>query len=265
MGALAVPGLTATKRPTHVFDLIRELVTRDVRLRYRGTVLGVAWSQIAWLAQVAMLAFVFGRVVPLGVEDYPAFVLVGMLAWVWFSGGLAGATASVVANADLIRRPGFPGALLPVVAVAGELVQYVLALPVVLLALVLYLGGVPGTVVALPVVMVVQVLVMLGPALGLGALHVRYRDTAHLVGVGLAVLFYASAVFFPRAAVPARYRTPLGLNPVVRLVEAYRSLLLDGRWPAWRALGLVALAGTAVTAAGFAFFRAKEPEFPDEL
>jgi lipopolysaccharide transport system permease protein len=257
--------LTAAGRSTHAFDLVRELVTRDVKLRYRGTVLGIAWSQIGWLAQVAVLAFVFGRVVPLGVEDFPAFVLVGMLSWAWFSGGLSGATGSVVANGDLVRRPGFPAALLPVVSVAGELVQYVLAVPVVLLALVLYLDGVPSTAVALPVVMVVQALVMLGPAFGLAALHVRYRDTAHLVGVGLAVLFYASAIFFPRGAVPERYRDVLGLNPVARLVEAYRSLLMDGQWPAWRVLGLVAVAGAAATAAGYAFFRAKEPAFPDEL
>jgi len=257
--------VTAIRRPAHPFDLAVELVSRDVKLRYRGTVLGVAWSLVAWLVQAAMLAFIFGRVVALGVEDYPAFVLVGMLAWAWFSGGLSAATSSVVANRDLVRRPGFRVALLPVAAVAVELVQYALALPVVLGALVVYVGGVPGTAVALPIVMAVQLLVMLGPAFVLSAVHVRYRDTAQLVGVALGVLFYASAVFFPRSSIPARYQDLFGLNPVVRLVEAYRSVLLDGRWPAWGPLVLVAAGGLAATAVGWALFRSREPGFPDDL
>jgi lipopolysaccharide transport system permease protein len=257
--------VTATRGRAHLLDLGYELVLRDIRLRYRGTVLGVAWAQVAWLVQAAMLAFVFGRVVRLGVEDYPVFVLVGMLGWVWFSGGLGAATASVVANRDLVRRPGFDVRLLPVAAVAVELVQYVLALPVVVIALLVSTGRVPGTALALPVVMLVQLLVMLGPALVLSAVHVRFRDTAHLVGVGLGVLFYASAVFFPRSAIPMRYRGLFGLNPVVRLVEAYRSVLIDGKWPAWGPLVLVACGGLAATMAGLAVFRAREPGFPDDL
>lgn len=249
----------------HPFDLTRELVARDVKLRYRGTALGMAWSQVGWLAQVAVLAFVFDRVVPLDVEDYPAFVVIGLLPWAWFSGGLTAATVSVVANRDLVRRPGFTVALLPVVAVAGELVQYVLALPVAAVALVIYRGGVPGTAVAVPLVMAVQVLVMLGPAAALSAVHVRYRDTAYIVGVTLSVLFYASAVFFPRSAIPLRYQTAFGLNPVVQLVEAYRDALFLGRWPAWSTLAVLAVAGAVGTVVGLHVFRRREPEFADEL
>lgn len=252
-------------RLAHPFDLTRELVARDVKLRYRGTALGMVWSQVGWLAQVAVLAFVFARVVPLGVEDYPAFVLVGLLPWAWFSGGLTGATASVVTNRDLVRRPGFTVVLLPVVAVAGELVQFVLALPVAAIALIIYRGGVPGTAVAVPAVMAVQVLVMLGPGAALAAVHVRYRDTAYVVGVALTLLFYGSAVFFPRSAIPARYQTAFGLNPVVRLVEAYRDALFLGRWPAWSSLGVLAVAGGVGTVVGMHVFRRREPEFADEL
>jgi lipopolysaccharide transport system permease protein len=257
--------VSTVRRRAHLVDLGYELVLRDIRLRYRGTVLGVAWSQVAWLEQAAMLAFIFGRVVDLGVEDYPAFVLVGMLSWTWFSGGLAAATTSVVANRDLVRRPAFDVALLPTAAIAVELVQYVLALPVVVLILLVYKGGVPGTAVVLPVIMAVQVVVMFGPAFVFSALHVRYRDTAQLVGVGLGVLFYASAVFFPRSAVPDRYKHLFALNPVVWLVESYRHVLLDGRWPSWGPLALVALGGAAATVAGWALFRAREPGFPDDL
>lgn len=221
-------------------DLVRTLVWRQLVLRYRRSLLGIAWSQLGPLALLGVIAFVFSVVVPLDIPDYALFVIVGLLAWTWFASGITAATESVVESRDLVRLPGFPSTLLPVVAVATHLMHFLLALPVLLAVILVVQHGLSVTLVALPVVLVVQFLVTVAPAYLLAAANVRYRDVGHLVGVVLLPLFYASPVFYGTAQVPERYRWVYELNPFAHLLEAYRGVLIDGEWPHWGALAAVA-------------------------
>ena len=100
---------------THGFDLLYELVARDLKLRYKRSVLGVAWSLLNPLMQLLVFAFVFGTVLPLGIPDYVIFLFTGILAWNWFHSSLLTATSTIVDNRDLVKRPGFPAAILPAV------------------------------------------------------------------------------------------------------------------------------------------------------
>lgn len=246
-------------------DLLVELVLRDLRLRYRRSALGAAWSQLGALATLGVLWFLFTRVVPLGIPDYAVFVFAALLAWTWFSAALLAGTGSVVEARDLLRRPGFPVGLLPAVAVTTHLVHYLLALPVLLAAVAVGTGRVPPTAVALPAVLAVQFLLTLGPAYLLAAANVRFRDVAHLVSVSLLPLFYASPVFYGAAQVPSRFHLFYDLNPLAQLFAAYRAVLLEGRWPAWDALAAVAGAGAALAAVGGWAFAAAAHRFPEEL
>jgi lipopolysaccharide transport system permease protein len=245
-------------------DLVTELIWRDVRLAYRGSLLGIAWSQVATLVQIAVLSLVFSRLVPLGIAHYPAFVFVGLLAWLWFSNGTQAAAASVVNSRDLIRRPAFPTALVPAIAVLTHLAYYLLALPV-LAVTVAVSTGISVHILALPIVMAVQLVVMLGPAYALAAMNVRFRDVALMTGVGLNLLFYASGVFYAASRVPARFRRLFVFNPVAQLVDAYRRLFIEERWPLWSNLFVVAAVGVAATAAAYAFYSRREPRFVDQL
>ena len=247
----------------HRYDLIRELVGRDVRLRYSGSFLGLGWSQIAALAQVGVLLFIFGHVVRLGIPNYPAFVLAGMLPWLWFVDAIGAAANSVVTGRDLVRRPGFPSAVLPLVAVGTALINFAFAVPIMLLTVGLVTGRVPTTAALLPVLVVVQLSVILGPAYLVAAVNVFLRDTGHLVAILLGLLFYATPVFY--ANVPSRYRTILGLNPMTHLVSAYRQVLLFGHLPSWTALLSLTLGGGAATWAGYELFARRQRWFAEEL
>lgn len=245
-------------------DLLVELVRRDLRLRYRRSILGVAWSQLAPLTLLAVLTFVFAHVVPLGIPNYAVYVYTGLLAWTWFSGALVGMTDSIVANPDLVRRPGFPVEVLPVGAVCAHLVFFVLALPV--LAVPLALGpGLHPTVAAVPLVMAAQFLFLLGPGFVLAAANVTFRDVSHLVGVVLVPLFYATPVFYAPQQVPHRFRWAYELNPAHQLVAAYRAALVEGRWPDPAALAAVAAAGAVLALAGRAVFVRGAHRFAEDL
>jgi lipopolysaccharide transport system permease protein len=228
-------------------------------------VLGVAWSQVGPLALLVVITFVFTRVVPLRIPNYAVFVFAGLVTWTWFQTGIVAATECVVTSADLVRRPGFPLALLPVVAVGTSMVHYLLALPVLLVAVVVTTGRLPATVVALPVIITVQYVVMLGPAYLLAAVHARFRDTAHIVGVLMLPLFWGSAVFYDARSVPARFRLLFDLNPVAQLVTAHRDVLLRGHWPEGTTLATLAVVGAGVVVIGYRIFMAGADRFVDEL
>jgi lipopolysaccharide transport system permease protein len=246
-------------------DLLRELVQRDIRLRYKRSVLGVFWSLLNPLLQLLVFTLVFGVLLPLDIPNYPLFLFVGLLAWNWFQASLTEATGAIVDNRDLIRRPGFSTTILPAVAVTTNLVHYLMALPVLLVFL--WLSDVPFTalVLLLPLILVVQFIVTLSLAYVLAALNVSFRDVRYLLGVALLLGFYLSPVFYNPEFIPPRLQAWYHLNPMVTLIESYRDVLLYGVMPQWGWLLLLAGAGLAALALGMGFFKRMSIHFAEEL
>lgn len=242
-----------------------ELVLRDVRLRYRRSVLGIAWSQLSSLAMLGVLTLVFTRVVPLGIDDYVAFVLIGLLAWNLFHSSLTAATSSVVAARELVQRPGFPVVLLPLASIASQLVQYLLALPVLLVAVVMSTGRLPWTIVLLPALVAAELLLLAGPAYVLATLHVRYRDVGHLLGVVLVPLFYATPVFYAAERAGDDFSWVYRWNPLARLLASMRGALLDGEVVDLGAVVAIALVGGLVAYLAVRLFLVHAHAFPEEL
>jgi len=246
-------------------DLIRELVSRDMKLRYKRSVLGIGWSLLNPLAQLLVYRFIFGTVLPLNIPNYSSFLFTGVLAWSWFHSSLLLATGAIVENRDLVKRPGFPASVLPVVAVTSHFVHFLLALPI--LFLFLRLDGRPWTValLALPLVIAVQFAFTVSLGFLVSILHVRFRDTQYLLEIALQLMFFLTPIFYDTTVVPARYHTLYRLNPMVEVLGAYRAILLRGELPSERAL--LALAGVAagILAIAYALFRKASHRFVEEL
>lgn len=211
------------------YDLTRHLVRRDFMLRYHASSLGVLWSILLPLSQLAVFVFLFRRIVPLGIEAYPAFVFSALLPWAWLSNSLAAAGTLFLGNRDLVRRPGFPLPVLVIVSTLSNLLTYLVSLPVLALVLVLYHRPLTAALVALPVLLVLQGMLTVGLGLIIATLNVFFRDVQHIVTVLLSLLFYLTPVF---------YRLPdtehawlFGLNPVATLIEAYRDIFFYGVAP----------------------------------
>jgi lipopolysaccharide transport system permease protein len=230
----------------HAIDVVVTLVERDLKVRYRHSVLGVAWSQLGPLAMLVIVSFVFTRVVPLHVPNYPLFVVIGLLAWTWFAAAVDIATRSIVDARELVQRPGVTATALPTAAVVTQLVHFLLALPIVVVVELLVLGHLPATIIALPAVVLAQLVVTLPLAWLLAALHVRWRDVGHGVTLLLMPLFYATPIFYPPGRVPARWRHVFELNPLAPLITGYRDVMLYGRWPTWSSLAVLLLVGVVL-------------------
>jgi lipopolysaccharide transport system permease protein len=219
------------RRLVYLRDLLRELVVRDLTIRYKRSLLGVGWSLLVPLANLMILNFIFQVVLPLNVPHYTTFLYTGLLPWTWFHTSLMAATTSVADNRELVRQVGFPVWLLPIITVTSQFIHFLLALP--FLFVFLWIDDLPITaaVAALPLVMALQALLILGLAYFLSTFQVFFHDTQHLLGIALTLLFYMTPVFYDLAAVPAQYAVLFAINPLVHILGAYRRILIDGELP----------------------------------
>lgn len=246
------------------FDLVTHLVTREFRLRYRRALLGWLWVVAQPLARLLVLGFVFSRILPLDIENYPAFLFTGLISWQWFSSATTSATSSAVERADLLMRPGVPRVIVPIVTVLADGIDFVAALPVLALFL-MFSGGIPWTVVALPVIILVQLLLTVGLGMALCAANVYVRDVRLLVDLILVLGFYATPVFYAADQLLGRYPLIVLLNPVAQLLGAYRAVLVEGVLPAPAPFLALTLVCCGVCALGYGVYRLASPNFIDEL
>jgi lipopolysaccharide transport system permease protein len=259
-----VTAAIATRRRRRLVDLTAVLIDRDLSLGYGSTTFGLLWAPSLVLVQVAVLSFVFVRVVPLEVDDYGVFLFSGVLAWHLASSTITEGGQAFTGNRDLVRRPGFPVLVLPVVGAARATVTYVVALPLLVVATAAS-GRLAVTAAALPVVVLTTLLLVLGPALAVATLNVRHRDVHHLVQVLLGVLFYATPVFYAEERLPDRYAWVADVNPFGWVVTLHRQVLYDGAWPDPGRLAASLAVGATGLVAALLVFRRAEAHLGDDL
>jgi homopolymeric O-antigen transport system permease protein len=262
-----VPTTTARpwQRAIYLRDLLRELVVRDMKLRYERSVLGVLWAVVNPLAQLVVFVVVFKYVIRLEIPNYPLFVFSGVVAWNWTREALMRSAQAITGNRDLIRQPGFPLGLLPVVSLATPLIDLLIALPVVVLFVVFGGGRLTVTILWLPVVIVLQFLLLQGLGYLVAASQVLFRDTGHLLGVVLMLGFYLTPVFYDVQNVPSGFRALAALNPMAHVVTAYRAVIMYGRLPDLRILAGLALLSAVLAWVGQRVFERASRHFAEEL
>jgi len=263
--AASLSGGNVAPKWVRVRDLIRELVARDLKLRYRGSLLGIAWTLLNPLSELLVLLIVFGMVLRVNIPHYAAYLFTGLLAYGWFQSSLNQATGAIVNNRELVRRPGVPSIILPIVTVASNLVHFLLSLPILFALLILSHVEITSAILALPILIGVEFVLILGFAYPVATMHVWFRDTQHVLRLGLQLLFYLTPVFYDPSMVPARLQPLYRINPMVHMVDAYRAVLVRGEFPNPVTLALLTAGSSAVLIAGIAWFRRTSHRFADEV
>lgn len=257
---------TSTKwRLPYLYDLLRELVARDMKLLYKRSALGVGWTLINPLLQLAVFAFVFQVVIPVKIPQYSSYVFTGLLVWNWFQNSLFQATGAIVSSRPLIRQPGFPVAVLPIATVTTGLAHFALALPVLIVFALLDGVQLQSVVLFLPILQLLQFSLTVSLAYFLAALNVPFRDTQHTLGVLLQFFFYLTPIFYDVRNIPSQYWYVYGLNPMVHIVTAYRAIFLWGTQPDWLALAIVAAICAVLLPAGYWIFKQQSRRFVEEV
>jgi lipopolysaccharide transport system permease protein len=219
-------------------ELFLILAWRDVAVRYKQTIIGLAWAVIRPFLTMVVFTVIFGRLARLpsdGGEPYPLMVFAGMLPWYLFSTSLGEASNSLVSNANLISKVYFPRLIVPCATLVVALIDFMVSF-VILLGLMVYYHFLPGPqIVLLPLFIVFALLASIGPGLWITALNVKYRDFRYVIPFIVQFGLYVSPVGFSSKVVPERWRLLYSLNPMVGVIDGFRWCILGGDsliyWP----------------------------------
>jgi lipopolysaccharide transport system permease protein len=246
-------------------DLLRHLVLRDLRHKYKGSSLGFVWSLLHPLLMAAVYGVAFRFIAPNTIAHFPVFLLSGLLPWMFFSAALAGAVGSIVDNSALVRKVAFPRLILPLAAVASQFVQFLLMYVVIVPLLVAFgVGSSPALIALIPLI-VLQVLFTAGLALALATAYVFARDTRHLLDVALQVWFWITPIVYSASLVPlprllARI---VAWNPMSHFVTGYQGIIVDHAMPTPIAFALLTVVAAATAIAGWLVFARYQRRFAE--
>ena len=253
--------------------LIRTLVARELKARYRGSALGFLWSFVhpLMLLGVYTVVFLYIFTPPQGqrvdTQPYALFLFCGLLPWTWFSSTLAEGANSLIAHGNLIKKLIFPAEVLPVVSVFSNGVNFLLGLPIYLAFWAVYKpDGISLHLLWLPLVVATQFVLSLGLSLFLAALSVHYRDVKDLLANVLTLWFFATPVIYAFDSVEEPIlRRALEINPMTHVIEGYHSTIFAGELIHWKRLGVTAMVSVVLFLGAYFFFDRLRDSFPEEV
>ena len=253
--------------------LIWQMIRRDIAARYRGSIIGLAWSFITPLLMLAVYTFVFSVIFKarLGTSpnesraDFALNLFAGLTVFGFFSEVVNHAPRQIISNRNYVKRVVFPLEILSWVSLGSVLVRSLISLAVLLLAQLIINQSLPWTVLFFPLVLLPLIFASLGIAWFLSALGVYIRDIGQITTVFTTMLMFLSAIFYPVSALPERLQPWLQLNPLLVTIAESRNVLIFGNLPDWRWLSFALLIGAMIAFAGFWWFQKTRTGFADVL
>ena len=247
-------------------EMIVSLVRKDLRGRYKGSVLGFLWTFINPLFQLVVYTLVFSYILKSNIDKYYLYLFVALIPWIFFSASITGGAASIVAQKDLVKKIYFPRQVIPISYVTSCFVNMLLCF-IVIFVVVLFSGirlSIAGLL-CLPVVMVVEYLLALGMALLCSAVTVYFKDLEHILGIISMAWMYLTPIMYDKSIVPERFLPVFNLNPMTHIIDCYRAVLYYGQVPELRSLLSSLVLGLVFLAVGWIVFDRMQRHFAEEL
>jgi len=247
-------------------QMIFSLVRKDLRGRYKGSVLGFLWTFINPLLQLVVYTIVFSNILRTDVDKYYLFLFVALVPWIFFQASIVGGSSSVLSQQDLVKKIYFPREVIPISYVTSCFVNMLFSF--IIIFMVVLISGVSLNVLGLlclPVIMLVEYILALGFAMIVSATTVYFRDLEHILGIVTMVWMYMTPIMYPLDFVPDNLRAVFMLNPMTPIVVAYRDVLYYGRVPHISTLLNGFLLGMITLVLGFIIFGKLKKNFAEEL
>ncbi len=245
-------------------ELLYFLTWRDVKVRYKQTLIGAAWAIIQPLFTMIIFTLFFGRLagVPSDGIPYPLFAYAGLLPWTFFSNAVNSSSNSLVGSSNLITKVYFPRVIIPGAAVAAGLVDFAVAFGIMVILMVWYGIGITANLLLLPILVLLITFLALGVGMFMSALNVKYRDIRYALPFVIQMLMFASPIIYPSSMVPQPWQRVLAVNPLAGIIEGFRSSLF-GLPVKWTALAWAAIFTTGLLIFSAYYFRSTERTFAD--
>lgn len=244
---------------------IVHLVLRHLRIRYRGSILGFLWAFLHPLLTMLVLFVVFTQIVKIQIQQYPLFLLSGLLPWIFFSNSLIDASRSILENANLVKKVYFPREILPVSYVLSNFINLLFGLTAFLLILIIFRMQGLRFIYFLPIILIVHLVFTLGLALFLSCANVYFRDISHILGIVLMFWFYLTPILYPLSMVPQKFYNVYFMNPMALIVVSYRNILFEGRLPLAMNIVVGCLAAMVMLLFGYFVFTKYSPSLVKKI
>ena len=247
-------------------EMIFSLVRRDLKGRYKGSVLGFLWTFLNPLFQLIVYTMVFSTIMRSGIEDYYLFLFVALIPWIFFSTSLGGGSSCVLAQQDMVKKIYFPREVLPVSYVTSQFVNMLLSFIVIFAVLIFTRRNMnPSALVCLPVVMIVEYVLALGFTMIMSAVTVYIRDAEYIIGIVTMAWQFLTPVMYSMDQVPEDIRWVFILNPMTYIITAYRDILYLAQIPKLETLVSAVIIGITLLIVGWGIFCKVQKHFVEEL
>lgn len=246
-------------------ELLKSSIKKDVGGKYKNSVLGVLWSFLYPLLQIAVYAIVFPLIMRSNMENYTVFVCCGLIPWNFFSTAISRSSFTMIENGNILKKVYFPREILPISVVTSEAVNFVIS-TIIILAFVLGTGmGLTWYVIFYPVILLIQYILLIGISLFVSSITVYFRDLQHFIGIALQLLFYATPIVYATNIIPESYQWILRLNPMTFIIDGYRSIFYYQQQPDFISLGITLLVSLILCVVGYLLFSKLQKKFAEEL
>lgn len=246
-------------------ELLKTSIQKEIRGKYKGSILGVLWSFLNPLLMVVVYAIVFPYLMRMTQDNYLVFLIVGVIPWVFFTNVVTSGCNCVWINGNIIKKVYFPREILPISVVGAGLVNFAISC-IIILIFCLFSGiGFSINLLWLPAIAIVQCMLSLGMLFILSAINVYVRDIEYLVQFIMNLVFYATPIIYNVSIFPAKFRWVLYLNPLAHLIDAYRAIFYYKTMPNLVSLGIVGLVSFVVLVLGYLVFKRMEKGFAEEV
>ncbi|MCL5783766.1 MAG: ABC transporter permease [Patescibacteria group bacterium] len=248
-------------------DLFYQLTLREIKAKYKQSVLGYAWVLLVPLINLVVLSIVFSFLfkVPTGSIPYPIYLFVALVPWTFLSNAIASATSSIAANGSLITKIYLPREIFPFSAIAAKLVDLALTSILLLFFLIIYRVELHQTLFFVPLIFLVQLALIMGISLILSSINAFFRDVENILGVFLTVWMYLTPVIYSPELIPPRLRFLFGLNPMTGIINAYRNTVLYGVMPPAQSFIFSVVISFGLLIIGYVLFKNRAKYFADVI
>ena len=246
-------------------ELLFTSVKKDVRGKYKNSFLGILWSFLNPLLQIAVYAFVFGKILNVGEDNYAVFICCGLIPWTFFSTTISRSANTIIENGGIIKKVFFPREVLPVSVVTAECVNFFIS-TVIILGFVAFSGlGFSWHLVFYPVILLVLYLFLISVSFLFASITVYVRDLQHFIGVGLQLMFYATPIAYASSRVPTNFQWIVKINPVAYVIEGFRDIFIYHTIPNVTGLVAIAIISLVLFTINYAIFSKLQKGFAEQF
>ena len=246
-------------------ELLKTSIKKDIGGKYKHSLLGVLWSFLNPLLQIAVYALIFPMIMKNEIPNYTVYMVCGLIPWNFFVTAVNRSSFIMIENGNILKKVYFPREILPISLVTSEAINFIISSLIILAFTIIKGINLTWVVIWYPIVLIVQYIVILAISFIVSSITVYFRDLQHFLGIFLQLLFYATPIVYALDAIPEQVQWILKVNPMTYIIEAYRAIFYDTTMPDIKVLAIVFVIGVVGLIVGYIIFNRLQRKFAEEL